>query len=454
MARLVLVSNRVPAPGDRGASAGGLASALSDAIKGGLWFGWSGEVSEQTATSPQVRRARGVTYATLDLGKADYDKYYVGFSNSTLWPLLHFRMGLMEYDRALYRAYVEVNRNLAKSLLPLLQPDDLIWVHDYHLFPFASLLRELGAKNRIGFFLHVPFVPPSVFSVMPNGQELLQFLCAYDLVGVQTSVDLGNLLDCMRAHLDLQPENGGRILHDNRNTRFSAYPIGIDATQFAEMAAHSFAGGEVARLRQSLRGRALIMGVDRLDYSKGLPNRFQGYDRLLAGWPQHHAHVTYLQIAARSRDDVPQYRAIRRELDRLSGRINGRYGTVDWVPLRYITRPAPRATLAGYYRLARVGLVTPLRDGMNLVAKEFVAAQDPADPGVLVLSPFAGAVHELFDALVVNPFDPDALAEAMDQALRMPLDERQARWKAMWARIRAQDAQTWRSQYLKDLAAA
>jgi len=449
--RLVLVSNRVPSPADRGGRAGGLAAALSDAATGGLWFGWSGQVNDAISPAPHLRRAHGVTYATLDLGKDDYEKFYVGFSNSTLWPLLHYRMGLVDFDRSLYQAYLGVNRAFAGALKPLLEPDDTVWVHDYHLIPLGRMLRELGVANRIGFFLHVPFVPPSMFAVLPSGPDLLRALTAYDLVGVQTAPDLRNLLECVREHVGLRANADGRMTVDGRGVRFQSYPIGIDAAAFAELAAHRAHDAEVGRLRQSLGGRTLIMGVDRLDYSKGLPNRFEAYGRLLARWPDYRMRVTYLQIAARSRDDVPQYKAIRRDLDRMSGAINGRYGTVDWVPLRYVTRPVPRATLAGYYRLARVGLITPLRDGMNLVAKEYVAAQDGNDPGVLVLSPFAGAVHQLEEALVVNPFDADALAEALDAAIRMPLEERKSRWQAMWKRVQSHDAASWRERFLADL---
>jgi trehalose 6-phosphate synthase len=454
VARLVLVSNRVPSPADRGVRAGGLVAALSESISGGLWFGWSGQSGDATGTEATQRRSRGVTYATIDLSHADYERYYVGFSNSTLWPLLHYRLGLMEFEREQYHAYVEVNRAFATALRPLLQPGDVIWVHDYHLIPLGAMLREMGVANRIGFFLHVPFVPPSAFAVMPNGNALLSSLGAYDLVGVQTRSDLQNLEDCLREFLGWSIEGSTCAGSDGRVTRLGAFPIGIDATGFAEMAVQGVASAEGKRLRESLGRRALIMGVDRLDYSKGLPNRFHGFSRLLARCPEHHQRITYVQVAARSRDDVPQYQAIRRELDRLAGRVNGRFGTIDWVPLRYVTRPVPRATLAGFFRMARVGLVTPLRDGMNLVAKEYVAAQDAEDPGVLILSRFAGAVHELAEALVVNPIDVDEIAEALDSALRMSLDERKERWQRMWERVRTDSAATWRSAFLTELKKA
>lgn len=453
MARLVLVSNRVPSPQDRGVKSGGLVAALSEAMTGGLWFGWSGQVADQTESTAQVRRSRGTTYATIDLGKDDYEKYYVGFANSTLWPLLHFRLGLMDFDRPQYEAYQSVNRAFAKALVPHLKPDDVVWVHDYHLIPLARELRALGVKNKIAFFLHVPFVPPSVFAVLPKGSDLLAALCDYDLVGVHTVTDLRNLLDCVRELLGRPVDDLGRVASNGHTARFGAFPIGIDARGFAEMAVESAAGDEGKRLSESLLGRALVMGVDRLDYSKGLPNRFEGFTRLLDRWKEWHEKVTYVQIAARSRDDVPQYRTIRRELDQLAGRINGRFGTIDWVPIRYINRPVARGTLAGYYRYTRVGLVTPLRDGMNLVAKEYIAAQDPEDPGVLVLSRFAGAVHELGEAVLVNPYDPDEIAEAINVALRMPLDERRDRWARMWQRISTDDAAAWCKSFLTVLDA-
>lgn len=453
MARLVLVSNRVPSPADRGVKSGGLVSALSEAMTGGLWFGWSGQVGEATETTAQVRRARGTVYATIDLSQQHYERYYVGFANSTLWPLLHFRLGLMEFDRAQYDAYLEVNRAFAAALAPLIRPGDVVWVHDYHLIPLAGFLRERGIANKIAFFLHVPFVPPSVFSVLPKGADLLTALCAYDLVGVQTAADLRNLLDCVREIMGRPVDDMGRVQANGHQVRFGAFPIGIDSAGFARMAAQSAAGADGKRLIESLGSRALVMGVDRLDYSKGLPSRFEGFSRLLARWPEWHSKVTYIQIAARSRDDVPQYKTIRRELDQMAGRINGRFGAIDWVPLRYMNRPVPRGTLAGYYRHTRVGLVTPLRDGMNLVAKEYVAAQCAEDPGILVLSRFAGAMNELGEALLVNPYDPDEIAEALDTALRMPLDERRDRWRRMWERIRAGDAASWCKNFLTVLEA-
>lgn len=428
MARLVIVSNRVPAPRVKGsASAGGLAVALQAFVAPGtLWFGWSGRLAEQTGSTAQIVHGGGIDYATIDLGRDDYDRFYVGFANSALWPLLHFRMGLMRFTREDFAGYLAVNTSFAEALLPLLRPDDVVWVHDYHLIPFAAALRVAGFTGRIGFFLHIPFVPASVLEALPVARELLAALCAYDVVGFQTRTHLSDFLDCVRRFNDFALD-GEEVVAEGHRVRAIANPIGIDATGFARIAQRSAGTAYIQRMRESLNGRALIISAERLDYSKGLPNRFEGFARLLARFPQHHRRVSLLQIAARSREDVAEYQTLRRELDRLAGAINGRFSQFDWMPLRYMTQTVARTKLAGLFRYARVGLVTPLRDGMNLVAKEFIAAQDPADPGVLVLSRFAGAAEELTDALLVNPYDPDDIAEAMHAALEMPLEERQAR---------------------------
>lgn len=445
--RLVIVANRVPNPRERGASAGGLAVALQEAISGreAMWFGWSGQITETTATTPRLSRHRRLTYATLDLGAEDYRRYYQGFANASLWPMLHYRLGITQFDREDYAGYRAVNAAFAAALAPLLRPDDTIWVHDFHLFPLGAKLRRLGgaagARRRIGFFLHVPFPPRSVFLALPRADELLADLAAYDVIGVQTEEDAAHLRDALR-----------RAGHAAAARRVGAWPAGIDAEGFAAMAERAARGPEAARLRASLVGRALVIGVDRLDYTKGLPHRFIGYGRLLAGFDGRHlGDVTYLQFAPVSRSEVAQYRALRRELDELTGRINGQYAEFDWVPLRYITRAVARTTLAGFMRIARVGLVTPLRDGMNLVAKEYVAAQNPEDPGVLVLSQFAGAAGDLEGALVVNPLDPDEIAEALDRALSMPAAERIARWRQMMEAVRTNDAAAWSRGFLAAL---
>lgn len=453
MARLVVISNRLPLPSERGPRAGGLAVALADALRPGtLWCGWSGRRVEMPAEAPAVSHANGITYAAVDMTEAEYRAFYVGFSNGALWPLLHFRLGLMLFQREDYDGYRAVNRRFADALASLLRPDDLIWAHDYHLIPLARELRRLGVRNRIGFFLHIPFVPPAVLEVLPCADELLADMAAYDVVGFHTQAYCQAFLECVRSILGAMVGSTGRFVHDGQVVRALADPIGIDVEAFARDAVRSARGAESERLRDSLGARALAIGVDRLDYSKGLPNRFVAFGHLLARHPEYRRKVSFLQVAVRSREDSSEYQVLRRELDRIVGDTNGRYSEFDWVPLRYITRAYSRRTLAGFHRIARVGVVTPLRDGMNLVAKEFVAAQDASDPGVLVLSRFAGAADALTAALIVNPFDSDAIAKAMHQALSMELDERRARQQALLEKVRASTAGLYCEVFLEALA--
>jgi trehalose 6-phosphate synthase len=442
MSRLVIVSNRVPSPRERGQLAGGLAVALREAIVGRetLWFGWSGTCTATPATAPRVVKAGRVTFATIDLQQDDYEGYYRGFSNGMLWPLFHHRMGLAEFKREDLAAYRRVNETFAAALAPLLRPDDIVWVHDYHLLMLGAALRRRGVKARLGFFLHVPFPPRAIFAALPQGDALLADLACHDLIGLQTQDDCDNLNELFaRAGLSAEAR---------------AFPIGIDPEAFAAEARAAEQGPEGQRLRGSLSGRALILGVDRLDYSKGIPQRFLGFAQLLKRFPEHRNRVTFLQVAPVSRGDVTQYRTLRRELDELAGRINGEHAEFDWVPLRYMTQTMPRATLAGFQRIAKIGLVTPLRDGMNLVAKEFVAAQDPNDPGALVLSKFAGAAHEMTGAILVNPHDPDETAEALHIALTMPEAERRERWQSMWTAVHRNTAASWARGFLAELEIA
>jgi trehalose 6-phosphate synthase len=436
--RLVIVSNRVPPPRERNQLAGGLAVALREAVAGRetLWFGWSGNTVEKPA-APKLARVGKISFATVDLTEQDYRGFYRGFSNAMLWPLLHSRVGLSQFRREDLAAYERVNHAFAASLAALLRPDDVVWVHDYHLIPLGRALRAQGVPNRLGFFLHVPFPPPAIWETLPQHATLLEGFAAYDVLGVQTSEDAGYLNHALVAlHLPAIA---------------AVFPIGIDPAAFAAAAQKARTSPEFERMVESLAGRALILGVDRLDYSKGLPLLFIGFEKLLKKYPEHCNHVTLLQVAPVSRGDVAEYKSLRRELDELVGRINGQHAEFDWMPLRYLTRAVPRPTLAGFHRIARVGLVTPLRDGMNLVAKEFVAAQDPDDPGVLVLSRFAGAAAAMQGAILVNPYDPDETAEALHQALTMPLEDRRVRWRLMSKSVGRDTAASWARNFLAEL---
>jgi trehalose 6-phosphate synthase len=450
--RLVVVSNRVALP--RQTATGGLASALQAALHelGGLWFGWSGKLAAETGA--EVHRLHDATadYATIDLSRADHDDFYTGFANGTLWPMLHYRPDLVDYQRSHLEGYLRVNEIFAQHLCQLITPEDVLWVHDYHLIPLAAMLRQRSVRNRIGFFLHTPLPAAGLLIALPNHRELLETLASYDLIGVHTTRDLRALEDYFLHEAGASMRLGGRMRSaGGRVFRAAAFPISIDTAGIARTASDAGAHKEINQLRTSLDGRALIIGVDRLDYSKGLPQRFEAFARLLERAPELHRQVTFMQIAPPSRGSVLEYRQIRRELERSAGHINGKYATPDWAPLRYINKSFPHRLLAGYYRSARVGLVTPLRDGMNLVAKEYVASQNPDDPGVLILSRFAGAAQELPTALLVNPADTEEVADALQRALNMPLPERRDRWRAMMKVLEHNDITFWRKAFLSAL---
>ncbi|WP_058835496.1 alpha,alpha-trehalose-phosphate synthase (UDP-forming) [Luteimonas abyssi] len=452
MSRLVVVSNRVAIPGEN--RAGGLAVALNAALKeqGGMWFGWSGRTVRGDSGDTHETVDGDIRYLTMDLNRADLDAYYNGFANRTLWPLLHFRLDLVDYDRSTREGYAKVNALFAEKLAPQLRDTDILWIHDYHLIPLGALLRERGVGCRMGFFLHVPMPSSDLLAAMPNHNRLLSSLYAYDLVGMQTRRDVERFQDYVRLF------GGGKILADGqmeapggRKFRAGAYPISIDTETIARQAEAAVNKPAVRDLQASLDRRGLAIGVDRLDYSKGMPERFRGYERYLEKHPDQRGQLTYLQIAPVSRGDVTEYQALRQELEQIAGHINGAWSEPDWTPLRYVNRNFAHSTLTGFYRAAQVGLVTPLRDGMNLVAKEYVAAQDPKDPGALVLSLLAGAAYELKEALLVNPHDLDGVADAIAIASTMPREKRIERWQAMMAYLRENDIHAWRRNFLHDL---
>ena len=453
MNRVVVVSNRIP-DFAAGAQAGGLAVALGGLLqrRGGLWFGWSGRVAKDGSERTVEITTRGpIEFATLDLTPQEHQGYYTRFSNSVLWPLLHTMPELMSYNRRDAQVYREVNARFADALVPLLQPTDVIWVHDYHLLPLPALLRARGVHNPIGFFLHIPFAAPDLIASAPDLPGMIKGMLAADLVGFQTEHDVDNFVACAEQLVGAVRLKRGWLQFGGRRARIDAFPVEIDAREFAEIAATSLRSASSERLRRSLGPQKLVLGVDRLDPTKGLLQRLGALRRLLEKYPEWQRQVTLLQIAAVSRNDVPSYRELRREIDRESGNLNGDFGDPDWVPLRLIAKAGLRDVIAGYMRRAQVGLVTPLRDGMNLVAKEYVAAQDPHDPGVLVLSCFAGAARQMSGAIMVNPHDPDEVADALHLALNMSLAERQARWQAMWRVIEPTTSTGWGRAFLSAL---
>ncbi|MEO8299009.1 MAG: trehalose-6-phosphate synthase [Burkholderiales bacterium] len=457
MARLVLVSNRVADP--HKPAAGGLAVALGDALSqsGGLWFGWSGQIDERgVAGEATVREQRigPVTYATMDLSRVDHDEYYLGYSNQALWPAFHYRLDLAAFEQSNFAGYQRVNRMFARQLAAMLQPDDVIWVHDYHLIPLAAELRALGCQQRIGFFLHIPLPPSPILAALPGHEWLIRSLFAYDLVGLQSVGDVEHFARYVIAegHAEMLPDGHYRAF--GRIVCARAFPIGLDVEEFQREARSREALETYKMLGEQYAKRRLLVGVDRLDYSKGLPQRLRAFRELLATYPEARMSATLIQVASPTREAVMAYEDIRKQLEGLSGEINGEYGELDWMPVRYIHRTWSRRRLAALYRKACVALVTPLRDGMNLVAKEYIAVQDPRDPGVLVLSRFAGAAEQLREALLVNPYDIQATAQAFQRALQMPLGERVERHAALLATIRRHDVHAWRRGFLQALAMA
>ena len=418
---------------------------------GGVWFGWSGETSENPASAPDVMTRGKVRFATIDLKPAEFDGFYNGYCNGTLRPLFHYFPDRFTHEQKQHEAYQAVNEQFARQLLKVIEPGDAIWVHDYQLISLGRYLRRLGFNGPVGFFLHIPFPHLQILRLLPHYQELVSDLGKYDLLGFQTESDVRSFISC----LDLPTTDlVDRVDIDGRSVGIGAYPIGIDVDSVVSEAAATHNQDTVQRMAVSLMGRKLIVGVDRLDYTKGLTERFLAYEQFLETFPENQNQVTFLQIAPPSRSDVLAYGDIRKALEQTAGRLNGRFAEADWTPIRYLNRDYTHATTMGFLRAAKVGLVTPVRDGMNLVAKEFVAAQDPEDPGVLILSPMAGAAEELHSALLVNPFDKCGMAEALQTALNMPLSERKERHEQMMEAVKRHDIHNWYGSFVHDLTGA
>ena len=458
--RLVVVSNRIPEvepPGEdsdsRETPVGGLVTTLRAALeeRGGLWFGWSGRVAESGASPvPTISNIGPIQVTGIDLFRSEATLFYSDFSNRTLWPLLHSMPSKMSIRSDAYRAYVRANGRYADAIAPVLRDGDMVWVHDYLLLPLGSELRRLGWRGKIGCFLHTPFPAAEVFAVLPWARQLLEMLLDYDLFGLQTRRYLRNFVDSLLTELP------GVVLGDlfvcgQQSLKVKTYPVGIDPDAVQRMASEQ-SGTSTTRFLKRLAARyRIILGVDRLDYTKGVVQRLLTYEHLLEHYPALRGRVTMIQISAPSRSRVPEYIEEKQQVDQLVGRINGRFSEGDWVPLRYLYRSHPQSELMAFYREADVCLITPLRDGMNLVVKEFVAAQGD-DPGVAVLSRFCGAADTMPQAVVVNPYDIRGTGEAVYQALRMPKAERVRRWNALMQDIRSSTAMAWSDSFLTDLA--
>jgi trehalose 6-phosphate synthase len=450
----VVVSNRVARASPDEPLAGGLAAALLPMVRdsGAIWVGSSGEPSDTSDTRDfaKIEALGSGALATVDMPAKHYRGYYEGFANSALWPALHSRPDLIQVTAEDYTSYCEINAFMARALLRFNSPEAVFWIQDYHFLTLGAELRHLSIERPLGFFLHTPWADRRTMSAVPHSADLADAMLAYDLIGFQTVEDRQNFEDFLRDAFEINVVDGMVASHWGL-TQLATFPIGIDVEEFSSRATKAITRPEVARLRESLQGK-LVLGVDRLDYSKGLANRLRAFDRMLENEPDLKRQVSLLQVAVPSRGNIKAYRELKAELAGLVGEVNGRHGEVDWTPVRYLNKGFSQLTLAGFYRIANVGLVTPLHDGMNLVAKEYVATQNPFDPGVLVLSSFAGAAKELDAALQVNPHDIDGMARQIATALRMRVEERRERWQSMVLKLKAASVQSWFADFLHTLS--
>jgi trehalose 6-phosphate synthase len=435
-----------------------LAAALIPMVSahGAIWVGSSVDAGSANQAKGSVASTRALgtgTIVVVDPPREHYIGYYEGFANSALWPALHSRIDLIDVTADHYASYREVNAFMARAVARFDKSDTVFWIHDYHFLPLGAEMRRLGIQRPIGFFLHTPWPDRRCMAAVPHHLDIVREMLAYDLVGFQTIEDRQNFEDYLRYELDITIEND-TIASEWGWTQPATFPIGIDVDEFATRAAVAVGQPDVLRLRESLKASKLVLGVDRLDYSKGLTSRFRAFGRMLEIEPGLKRIVSFLQVAAPSRANIRAYRELKADLDALVTEINCRHGQADWTPIHYVNKEFSQSTLAGLYRTAQVGLVTPFRDGMNLVAKEFIAAQNPVDPGVLVLSTFAGAAKELDAALLVSPHDIGGMALQIAKALTMTVEERRERWQYMVTKLERRSVQNWFCAFLHMLSQA
>ena len=460
--RLLIVSNRLPltvARGEAGAvvkpSAGGLATGLRGPHErsGGLWIGWPGDLSGFGADdAARVRdELAALRMVSVDVDPRDHEVFYERISNGVLWPLCHDRLDHLPLRVEGWDTYEAVNRRFADAVVEHYREGDVVWVHDYQLLRLPALLRERLPRARIGFFLHIPFPNPEIFFTLPTRDWLVEGMMGADLVGFHTRRYRGHFTAALRRLFGLEMDADATVSWRGRRVRLGIHPMGVDAARISRAAAQPGVAAERDALRAGTE--ALLVGIDRLDYSKGIPRRLVAFERFLRAHPEWQGRVRLIQVAVPSRGGVGAYARFRHEVNALVGRINGDLGTPTWTPVHYLHRSVPFHTLVALYRAADVMLVTPVRDGMNLVAKEFVASRVD-DDGVLVLSEFAGAADELGASIVVNPYDVDGVGAAIHQALAMPGEERGARMRALRAQVARSDVHRWVEGFLAALEAA
>jgi trehalose 6-phosphate synthase len=466
IAKLVLVSNRIPITftTENGelkgqASNGGLVTSLEPLLKahGGIWVGSGG-----TEDSPQIRKILELAsednpykFAPLFLTEEEQSNFYEGFSNEIVWPLFHDLQSRCNFDPRYWEFYERVNRKFADAVEEASSPDDLIWIHDYQLMQVAKALRCRRPGARLAFFMHIPFPSPDIFAKLPWRQQILEDLLAHDLIGVQTGRDQRNLIACLRSFVPSVKISGrdkGRVVISERGrTHIEAFPISIDYQAFTDQSSSAPVLERVQQIKTRTHDIQIAVGVDRLDYTKGIPERLKAFGYFLRNYPAFHRKVELIQIVVPSREGIPRYDQLKREVERLVTHVNGEFSELGWVPINYIYRAVPRDELIAIYQAADVALITSLKDGMNLVAKEYCAAKTEAN-GVLVLSEFAGAAPELrVGAILINPYDEVGVAAALKQALEMKPQERRRRMLRLRQLIRQADIHTWRDRFFDAL---
>lgn len=454
MSKLIVLSNRVSLPNPDKTTAGGLAVALQDALNdiGGIWLGWNGEkIKNHQEPYFSSTEYKGVEYITSPLTEEQYSGYYCGFANRTLWPAMHDRADLIEYQSEEFKTYQDVNRLLAHQLSQVAHPDDIIWVHDYHFFSVARYCRELGMQNRIGFFLHIPFAGTNIWNLIPTAQTLIQDLCHYDVIGLQTEYDQKQCMDVCHHFLASQVIDSNMLSYNRRQITIQCYPIGINPELIQKVAQQKIENPHPVFEFDDLADQKTIISVDRIDYSKGLIERFNAFEEFLKEYPEYHKHVTDLQIACPCRMDIPAYKNLYDLIDSKVELINQEFSQDNWQPINCTNETVEHGALMKIYRQSDICWVNSLRDGMNLVAKEFVAAQNPNNPGVLILSKYTGAAEQMSEAIIVDPENCGDMIKGLKKALTMSRSERIERYKHLMQGLKRFDINDWRNAFLKDL---
>ncbi len=465
--RLIIVSNRLPVvlkedpfgswqvkPGS-----GGLVTAMAPVLRdrGGLWIGWPGTTGTEDIDLDKLlaeaAENSGYTFKPVSLTDEEVEGFYYGFSNEILWPLFHDLQTRCNFDPSYWDTYQKVNRKFAAVISRNVIEEDHIWIHDYHLMTVCRELRETGVHGKIGFFLHIPFPPLDLFIKLPWRFQILHALLSYDLIGFQTQRDRRNFVQCVRTMLkDVTVRGKGQVLTaqvDDREIRIGNFPISIDYNEFTQVAATDAVAQRAKEIREDLTARFIVLGVDRLDYTKGIPERLAAFRNALERYPELHRQISLVQVVVPSRTHIPKYHDLKIEIEQLVGEINGRFTQSGWIPIHYIFQNLGRTDLLAYYRTADIALVTPLKDGMNLVAKEYCAS-NVEEQGLLILSEFAGAAAQMHkSALLVNPYDVEAIADALYFATRMDLGERKRQMQALRRGIRRADIFWWVDSFLE-----